>query len=319
VSIELVLNELSQEPRARSVAEGRGRMTQFINTVLALRGLGVYSPLRSTVDLNDCLLADDYRLVQWRNDHEVSREQRQFWRSLGVKVPLLREQDPVELRDRAQEFEFRLMGEEARGLGVTFLLDGMALSFASEKRWDSGRIEILVRFLDEAGELSVLAQAVHHASSPAHVIDHRSWVRDCVRGAARDGEDLWMRREELFPTLVFCDRVARQLKDLTAGNPLLRAVSKRLFELEEYFAGWSTGPFCPDRLPSRVSPESQGTLNQYRRERTFRCPDGEYRLFRWHVRITPHGWRIFFFPDEKSRRCLIGYIGPKLPTMDFPG
>ncbi len=319
MSIELVLNELSQEPRARSIAEGRRRMAQFIDTVLALRRLGVHSALRSPVDLNDYLLANDYRLVQWRNDPEVSREQRQFWRSLGVKVPLLREQDPVKLRDRAQEFEFRLMDEEARGLGVAFLLDGMALSFASERRWNSGQIEILVRFLAEDGELSELAQAVRHASSPAHVLDHRSWVRNRVRRAAHDGEDLWMRREELFPTLVFCDQVARQLKELTAGNPLVGAVSKRFFELEEYFSGWSTGPFRPDRLPSRVSPESQGTLNQYRHERTFRCPDGEYRLFSWHVRVTPHGWRIFFFPDEKSRRCLIGYVGRKLPTMDFPG
>jgi len=35
---------------------------------------------------------------------------------------------------------------------------------------------------------------------------------------------------------------------------------------------------------SGASGESQPTLNMYSDERTFRCPDGAYRLFEWHLK-----------------------------------
>ncbi|MCI0528399.1 MAG: hypothetical protein L0Y56_13245, partial [Nitrospira sp.] len=65
------------------------------------------------------------------------------------------------------------------------------------------------------------------------------------------------------------------------------------------------------------SPESQATLQQFGRERTFRSPDGEERIFSWHVRLTPGSWRIYFFPEEAGK-MIVGYIGPHLPTVSYP-
>ena len=52
--------------------------------------------------------------------------------------------------------------------------------------------------------------------------------------------------------------------------------------------------------------------------RTFLCPDGEERLFSWHVRYTPGAGRIHFLPLGPREGCLIGYIGHKLPTVKYP-
>jgi len=67
----------------------------------------------------------------------------------------------------------------------------------------------------------------------------------------------------------------------------------------------------------KVSPESSMTLEMYGRERTFRCPDGQKRLFSWHLRLTPHAWRIHFYPDEQTKTLIIGYIGHHLPTVRY--
>ncbi len=86
MDLEMVLNELSLETEsAASVQIARQQMTDFLGTVRVAIKLGVKGILRTSTDLNYVSLAPGYLLSQWRNDNEVDRETRQFFRSLGYK------------------------------------------------------------------------------------------------------------------------------------------------------------------------------------------------------------------------------------------
>jgi hypothetical protein len=55
----------------------------------------------------------------------------------------------------------------------------------------------------------------------------------------------------------------------------------------------------------------QSTLNMYSKERTIRCPDGEKRVFQWHLKKGDT--RIHFFDFPAAKRILVGYVGNHLP------
>jgi hypothetical protein len=105
---------------------------------------------------------------------------------------------------------------------------------------------------------------------------------------------------------------------LQHGNPLFRQIVKRLFELQAYCSKWHKGAFAPDRLPFKATVESESTLQKYKKERTFICQDRDEITFTWHGRMTPEAWRIYFDPSIGPGMMQIGYIGPKLPTVNYP-
>ncbi len=282
-------------------------MVTLIEAVLALRRQGDHRSLRAVIDLRDFQLTASYRLAQWRNGPAVDRELRRFWRTIVLKAPLLEQ----------PEQDFLFQERQAPGLGGAWLLGGIALSFASSEDWARSVVPLTHRWLAANEELETDLVEVCHVSHSGHAEQHQSWLLEKAR-KVRDGEDLWQRRVELFPALDFCTGAGNHLRHLRSGELLLAAAAKRLFDLAEYFYDWDSGPFKPDAIPARISPESQPTLEQYAEVRTFLCPDGVERLFSWHARLTPGDWRIYFFPERNTRRGIIGFVGPHLPTARFP-
>jgi hypothetical protein len=153
-----------------------------------------------------------------------------------------------------------------------------------------------------------------HASCSDHVQEHTDWIQKRIRTGILEGLDLWNRREELFPSLVFCDDVYKQMLYLGKGNLILQQVVKRLFELEEYCKTWTDGAFNSDNLPSKATPESDSRLKRLKKELTFICPDGKERIFSWHVRMTPGAWRLHFSVELGPGKIIIGYLGYKIDT-----
>lgn len=313
MDLEMVLNELSLQS-VDSVQKARQRMSDLIGTLAAATKSGVMRSLYSD-DLDAALLAPDYPLVRWRNDESVAHEERSFFRTLTTK-PF----DTIypTFEDQILKSDVVCGGMRAKGLQVAFLLDLLAVSLCSDARWDHNLLEIDVTHFDEEEKLITEGLYVIHASRDVHVQSHKDWIAKRLKTSVYDGNDLWERRKDLFPSLVFCENVASPIQSLGARDPLLRSIVKRLFEIESFSQGWKSGQFAPQSFPSKVSPESQSTLQRYWKERTFICPDGIERLFSWHVRLTPGAWRIHFLPDVGPGRIIIGYIGHKLPTVSYP-
>jgi hypothetical protein len=291
-------------------------MTGLIQTVIEATASGANRVLRTKEDVNSYVLAPGYPVAQWRNDLQVDRDARVYFGRLATMAPVL-----ADMPEMCEEFlirEFNLGGSSAVGLGAAYLCEWMAVSVLSEDLWRTSKVQLeATRILDD-GSLKTETVSVIHASKVGHVTEHRDWIIERTRGTFRDGADFWERRENIFPSLAFCERVQEQLATLGHGDPLLRQVVKRLDEFEEFCKSWTDGHFDASKLPCKATPESPSTLQAYVRERTFRCPDGIDRTFTWHVRVTPGSWRIHFLPLPETKGILIGHIGPKLPTTNYP-
>lgn len=312
MDLEMVLNELSLLTPAADIPTAQQWMSDFIITVRTATAQGVKRVIRTQSDFQSTILAPDYPVARWRNDNAVDREARRFLKTLITKAPFLTDVSDPEIEDTVDLSEFKHQGTQASGLGIAYLLEIMALSLASEQCWDCSRLQMEVRRLDENGEVIDEIVDIIHASRSNHVQEHADWIKNRIRLGVRDGVELWNRREELFPRLEFCEDVGKQIQSLGIGNSMLRMVVKRLFELEDYCKSWRTGAFNSDNLPSKATPESESRLRQFEQELTFKCPDGEKRLFSLHVRITPGAWRLHFSVELGPGKIIIGYIGPKI-------
>jgi hypothetical protein len=320
MDLEMVFNELSAHLPASSTEQARQWMTQFLSLMTTATRQGVNRVLRTNEDFHIASLAPNYSLENWRNDREVSLEERRFLKLLTTKAPFL--VDLPELQQKALASEFLWQGEKdlqtAVGLGYAYLLDAIAVSLPSAPQWQRLEVQLEYRWIETDGNLYSEQVQVKHSCSPEHVTAHQDWIAKRLQTGVRDGVDLWKRRFSLFPSLSFCDSVASSIEGIGSGSPMLRQVIKRLFELEAYCRDWQEGGFEPEKIPCKVSPESQTTLNQYGQERTFLCPDDVERLFSWHMRLTPGAWRLHFFPDTSTHTIIVGYIGAHLPTASDP-
>lgn len=313
----LCFNELSFQTPAASVSDARLWIGLLTDTLLAFSSQGVNVPLRGIAGLHNLPLAGDYPIAKWLNDPLVSREHRTYLRNRLTQAPALRNEDALQSVDDAEVWEFRFNGQLAIGLGAAFRLDGIAVSVLSASAWDTSQVSVKVSRLGEDEAVVDASELIRHAATPRHVDDHAGWISDSRR-TLRDFHDLWDRRTILFPSLDFCESVRKQLEGISPGNPDWHAILKRLWALQDYFSNWATGPFSPDEIACKTTPESRTTLDQFSSCRTFVCPDGVSRVFSWHCRFTPNAGRLYFFPVEATRRGIIGYIGSHLPTVNYP-
>ncbi len=312
MALEMILNELSLQP-ADSVHAARQTMATFVQTVRSATSHQVSRIIRTQAGIFEIGLAANYPLRRWLNDPIVDIEARRYVKALTTRAPYW--DGLPELDEAVREHEFCYHGRLALGIGVAYLLDSLAVSLLSEECWNAPKLNLDMLALSEDGEIDADTVWVVHASQPLHVEEHNAWIRERLRGDVRDGRDLWHRRVDLFPSLQFCGAVSSQLMSL--DSMMLQPVVRRLFEFQGYCRDWIDGNFNPATLPTKATPESQATLEQFGRERAFLCPDGQERIFSWHVRLTPHAWRICFYPEPETRTMIVGYIGPHLPTAKY--
>ncbi len=317
MDIDLILNELSLQQPAPNQEVAKKWMSCLIKTIRTVKGQGMKANLRTKDDFHTTILAPNYPLRRWLNDKEVDQVERLFIKTLATKTPFSTELTNLEIKSVEKNTglsEFWHQGEQAIGLGVAHILKTISVSLLSNEKWNCSQLLLELRRIDDAEDGEIVNEIVEiiHASCSDHVYEHTNWLQKYIRERVLDGLDLWHRREDLFPNLVFCDDVYKQVQSLSSGNPILRQVTKRLFEMEEFCKSWTHGGFDMDSLPCKASPESDSRLKQLKKELTFKCPDGNERVFSWHVRMTPGAWRLHFSVELGPGKIIIGYIGSKI-------
>lgn len=316
MDFEMILNELSFAQAAQDIPTARQRMSQFISTLRSPNIGKLKRVLRTHKEFQATELAPNYSLAQWRNDPKVDKYEQRFLRALEFKSPFLFEL-PLAL-DKSISFEFSFEGNiitnpnnQICGLGAAYLLDSIAVSLISEPKWDVPQLDLQIEWLNDDGNIEKQSASIRHVSRVEYINTHKKWINEWLQKPVKNGAELWERRGELFPHLIFCENVYGNLVLLETGVPLLRQVVKRLFALEYYCQNWAPDTaFDKDNLP-HATPESQTRLQKYKDELTFMCPDHKVRIFSWHLRLTPDAWRIHFYP-EKPGEIIIGYVGEKL-------
>lgn len=313
MNLVVAWNELAERPLAPNPAAARERMNRLVDTLAKLRtGVGRLGPrptLRCAEDFYNRDLATDYTVARWQSD--TDRDRLKLFRLFATASPfLLKSSEGGDVREQYVS-EATCGGDRAEGLHSAWLWNGIAVSLASDGRWDATSIAIEVATMDDAGALSSVAERVRHASSPAHVSAHDPWFEEQARLSVADASDLWSRRDALFPNLEFCGQVEAKLRTFDAGSPQFRQIMVKLFALDRAFRDWDRTPIHPDFGPGLCTPETPQTLKDERDDHTATRTTGEEVLFSWHLRFTPDAGRIFFAGDPALGRGIIGYIGRK--------
>lgn len=135
-----------------------------------------------------------------------------------------------------------------------------------------------------------------------------------LTGNIASGQDLWDRRNELFPNLSFSPEIEAALAAVTRQD-LLDQVIRKLKALDTVASDWQTGAFPRALLSFGVGGESEATMNKYGGQRDFHCADGVVRRMETHARLTPGSWRLYFWERKIDGRLPIGYIGPHLEIV----
>jgi len=307
--LEMFLNELSLTP-ARDLETAQAWAEQFVRTMVAATSRGVRRAIYVSDDYSGKPLAAGYYWHDWVSDRRVDMELRRYYRSLTTKSPFLR--DHPALENVFAEIDCLVAGTVAMGVKAAYVADGLTVSVLSEEAWDCPS---LVCEIHEIGDEDVISRSenVHHASTAEHVRMQTDWIHDRLQSTIRNGQELWHRLGEFFPRLDFCAAVEEQMTRLPSLS--LPSVVRGLYRLNAFCLSWQSGSFAAHGIECAVSPERDSTLQQYSDERTFICPDGQYRVFSWHVKLGQ--WRIYFAPCLGTGRLLIGYVGGHLRTVKF--
>lgn len=308
MSLDIVFNELSGLPIAPDEATARIWMAELVKVVSEAGHKGARRGLRAYEGFVDAEIAPGYPIARWRNDLNVDIVLREKFSLLTVTAPYLEDITDNLINDRYLVSEIAVDGVAARGITCAVLLDGLAVSFLSDEKWDRSSIDGVLLELNNADPINV---PIRHASTEGHIIDNSEWIRCRVdsikRAKPNDGRDLLRRRADIVPRLDFCDLACSQLAKIPGGHPLLVPILERLLDLDSYCETWHEGAFNPDSIHGHVTVDSQATLQMFPDERTCVCPDGDCYTFSWHARL-PDGWRLYFRPSSASRRLLIGLV-----------
>jgi hypothetical protein len=311
MDLDMVFNELSLRIPADSIQIAQQRMSELIATAREAAELGVKPVIRTHSNFYASVLANNYSLSDWLADRNTDREELRFLLATA-KTPFLADVHNSEIANQNILSDFYCEDENCEGLGIAHILESLALSIQSEPCWNVNSVVIKIIWLDDDNFNSDII-TVFHANCKEHVKKNIAWIQERLRTSVSNGLELWERREELFPSLDFCEVASQQIQNLGTGNPMLRQVIKRLFELETSCKNWTVGAFDLDSLPSKTSPESESRLKRLKKQLTFRCPDNKERIFSLHVRMTgASAWRLYFSTDLGIGKVIIGYIGLKI-------
>lgn len=137
--------------------------------------------------------------------------------------------------------------------------------------------------------------------------DSELWNVDC--------NNFWDKKSILFDRLVFCNNVKFQVESIADSKHFAQVLNKLKIFNDALKESWNSGDFSYKKIRRDysliISPETDGTINKYGRERTFQLPDGSSKIFDLHIKMGDI--RIHLFPDNTQKIIYIGYIGKHLP------
>ncbi|WIV19195.1 hypothetical protein QPK24_23255 [Paenibacillus polygoni] len=313
----MLLNELSSIELSKDKYQSIIKMRGLINTIKSAINQGISGSILipEEIDFNNIELSKGYYIYHWRNEIKANPDLRSEYQ---LFLSILNKSEVICTND-IQEGDFILNnGDKSQSLLKCYKEQHIALSFLS-KKFSESTIVGLHCFLDIDANYITEDATIYHLSTPEHVLEVE--IRDIIDYLNRQDAlnirhniELWEKKEILFPTLVFCDNVKKQI--LKVERILLVESIKKILILEHYFSSWDWKGFDYRDLPN-TSPESESTLRTYEKQHTFRTPFGKTIIVSYHIKGAAYNNRIYFHIDYEREKIIICSIGEHLPCVTY--
>lgn len=310
----LTFNDLStqiacieSEEDARSEINNFAKFCNRLSTTSAVDELFFPDTVFSTP------LYQEYSISNWISDTRVPREHRQFLIRFFDKYKRFFNRENTD-----GDFSISIDGQKHTATCCAFALEHKftLLSLPTNDIWISRTIQGDYTSLDEDGEAQTTQESVANIWSSMSKDEIAFIHRNNVYEGISSGQDLWDKREELYPNLIFCENTKKQLFIDSEKHHIL-AIMKKLNQFQQYFSSCDK-TYDAKKLGMDARTESETVKkNPYlKKMREFRLPNGDEKYFFDHVGFTGKydAGRIHFLPDNQHQRCYIGYIGKHLPT-----
>ena len=316
----LVFNELSINQKFLNNIEkecARQRINDFIEFLHSLKKTDVLEAFLASYDICALGTTDGYSIKDWLDDSNVNPEHKKFFRNFITKhCQYIEKGDYL-----TSEFKLNILDDEYMGLGLTCAceLESATSSIVTNEIWGSRQISGEFQYINEEENVVTDFQSINNFFCCSHVEELVENNRQFLYNDISSGQDLWEKRELLFPNLIFCECVKRQLYDDPERYHIIK-IMERLQHLQNYFASYD-GIYDADRLGFSARSESDTVKSNptLRNMRYFKKPNGEFSFFFDHLGFTGKysGGRIYFLPCDSEKKCYIGYIGRHLPTKKY--
>lgn len=310
-------NDLSaQKNNINSEIIAKQEIERFVKFCKHLSSISAIDEIIFPETLFSILIFDNYSLSQWLIDASVPMTKRQYMKRFFDKYRRFYSQKDID-----GEFYVTLGEQEYNAIGCTFALehDQILLSLPTYEIWENESVQGKYIALDEFGETETSTRCIENICASMAEDQIVKFQRKKSISDISSGQDLWEKREMLYPNLIFCENVKTQLFE-DSEKYHITAVMKKLDRFQEYFSNCN-GKYNPNDLGMGARTESETVQKDPKlmKLRRFRLPDGKEELFFDHIGFTGKykGARIHFLPDAKNRKCYIGYIGKHLPTKKF--
>jgi hypothetical protein len=257
--------------------------------------------------------APGYSFLHWVADHNADEDLRVLLKSVMGTMPFVDEILVGYENENNVVLKMEYNNQLCIGLGLAsnILFHTVTLSYDAIQ-WSLNEYPVSVTIAEEdaTGNIveNVKAGTAFNISADAHVATHQHFINTKVKSTIQNGRELWLKREELFPNLHFCDLVREQIASMNANTMGFQIIIERLFDLQNVAVKCTGVGVKPADFPTLTTPESDSRLKDFSEQLTIKCPDGEKRLFSWHSRFTPGAGRIHFIPYEERKIFLVGSI-----------
>ena len=278
MAMKVVLNNLSLLCPVRDRGIARKLMTELISVISTAQIFGAEKTLRTQDNLYDLILSPGYPIASWLSDPQVEREERLFLTSkLDIKMPLLLHIMDGKIREKESLADFKFENEPSYALGIAHLLNALAVSFHSDRKWDSKTLEIEVTQLQNQDKLGSITteiilntsmETLVHASQRKHVLEHKEVIQYRLRA------EPWHPHEQLLACYITA----------TGKNPIFEWLNSLKDRQAKEF------------IQSRLDQAKQGNLGDYKS-----VGEGV-----WELRITyGPAYRIYFSQVTPSQQLLL--------------
>ncbi|MBC7382202.1 MAG: hypothetical protein H7296_04310 [Bacteroidia bacterium] len=197
-------------------------------------------------------------------------------------------------------------------MGAAHIYGTLALSLGTYNEWLKSSISIQHYSLNYQGNENILDVNVFNFSSKEI---HSEWIKNEQKQNLEKSIDLWNKREEYFPNILFGTDLENQLKKIGLTKKFSKII-ECLKRLDAYAKIWNEGGFNLNKLKNQslmdISGESESTMKQYAALRMFSLSNGQKVQFELHIKIPDV--RIYFVANETLHKITVGYIGMHIRT-----